>query len=627
MLNWLNNLKLGYKVIGGYMLVTLSILLVAWFTRGFFLESLNAYDDLGETYHPSLVATQALQTSVAEANQLLLEARQGVIAIPSAEKLASIKKNLATTANQAKKLITTPQHNNPDALRQHLDESLETAWQPVETALQTWEQSWSLALEVPNSPSAVSNVHQATLGLTTNLHELAKQEQKAAQQIMAHADTAWETANHVLWIGQLINILTALGMGVIGTIMITRPLQRCAGTIQQVAAGDFTKRVDLSQKDELGQLGHTFNDMVSHLSRLIKETQQGTGTLSHASDSLGQNAKHMKTLADRMMHMSQSAYDSAQRMVQQSGPDLDDTNINQLVSVTGQIEQNITTVGHSAENMSHEMQNCAQSVRDLAGIFCEVAQAVNHMSEALADVTSSANSASKITQQATTRTDDTLRVFEALNTSANEIGKVIDLIVNIASQTNLLALNASIEAARAGESGRGFAVVASQVKELANQSAEATEEIRHRIEDIQSNIAHASHSVKAVHSTIQEVSQVNQTIAERVQAQAATVSQMNASVDTASRAAQNLTHSVDETAQNAQDVTQQVQAAQKGVEITRRSVDKVTQKIYEISQLIQQTNAAAEETTQGATQTEAASKQMENLSAQLSQSVERFILS
>jgi methyl-accepting chemotaxis protein len=131
-----------------------------------------------------------------------------------------------------------------------------------------------------------------------------------------------------------------------------------------------------------------------------------------------------------------------------------------------------------------------------------VAAAVEEMSASLTEVSKNASRGAQVSREAQQNAENTIVNVDNLGQAAQEIGNVIDVIKNIASQTNLLALNATIEAASAGEAGKGFAVVANEVKELAKQSAEATEDIRHRVEQIQQNTNKAIGAIRLITDTI-----------------------------------------------------------------------------------------------------------------------------
>jgi methyl-accepting chemotaxis protein len=145
-----------------------------------------------------------------------------------------------------------------------------------------------------------------------------------------------------------------------------------------------------------------------------------------------------------------------------------------------------------------------------------------------------------------------------LDESSRQIGKVVELIDRIAEQTNLLALNATIEAASAGEAGRGFAVVANEVKELAKQSAAATEDIRQQVTLIQTNTGASMKSLTEVATIIEDVSRISGTIAATVKEQSATTSAVLENIHTVSASAGALAQNVQQTANGAAEVARNI---------------------------------------------------------------------
>src|ERR1017187_8854450 len=153
-----------------------------------------------------------------------------------------------------------------------------------------------------------------------------------------------------------------------------------------------------------------------------------------------------------------------------------------------------------------------------------------------------------------------------LGSSSAEIGKVVEVITSIAQQTNLLALNATIEAARAGEAGKGFAVVANEVKELAKQTAKATEEIKGKIKVIQENTAGAVSAIGGIREVIGKISHISTTIATAVEEQSATTGEMARNVSEAARGASTIASNISGVAQAARDTATNVGEAQQAAQ-------------------------------------------------------------
>ena len=174
--------------------------------------------------------------------------------------------------------------------------------------------------------------------------------------------------------------------------------------------------------------------------------------------------------------------------------------------------------------------------------------------------------AAQVTSDAVRMAETTNNTISKLGNSSSEIGQVIKVITSIAEQTNLLALNATIEAARAGEAGKGFAVVANEVKELANQTAHATEDIRKRIQDIQAETGSAVEDIGKIASIINQINDIANTIASSVEEQTATTSEISRSVNEASIGTDNITSNISGVAKAAQGTSQGATSSQKSAE-------------------------------------------------------------
>jgi methyl-accepting chemotaxis protein len=175
-----------------------------------------------------------------------------------------------------------------------------------------------------------------------------------------------------------------------------------------------------------------------------------------------------------------------------------------------------------------------------------------------------------------------------LGSAADEIGKVIEVIQDIAEQTNLLALNATIEAARAGDAGRGFAVVATEVKELAKQTAHATEDIRKRVEGIQGSTTKAVAAIGQISEVIQQVNEISRTIASAVEEQSATTREIAANIAQTSSASDTVSAGVSQSAAAVKEITQNIMGVEHEVKQTAQSASKTQTAGQELSTLSKQ---------------------------------------
>ncbi len=208
-----------------------------------------------------------------------------------------------------------------------------------------------------------------------------------------------------------------------------------------------------------------------------------------------------------------------------------------MMSALTQLQETTTTVRSSA-----------QATADMFGVVESAAQRVSHdvsliasgsheMGSAISEISRNANQAVTVATGAVQAVESTTAIMTNLGDSSRQIGDVIRLITSIAEQTNLLALNATIEAARAGDAGKGFAVVADEVKQLAQETARATEDISTRVQAIQGDVDQAAAAISSVSSVIAQVNEFQGTIASAVEEQSATTAAINASVSDAATGA------------------------------------------------------------------------------------------
>ena len=223
-----------------------------------------------------------------------------------------------------------------------------------------------------------------------------------------------------------------------------------------------------------------------------------------------------------------------------------------------------------AENSSLQASTVSVSAEEVTSSIQTVASATEEMSVTINEIAQSAIHAAGISEKAQTKAEESSKIVDHLGQSAKEIESVVEVIKTIAAQTNLLALNATIEAASAGEAGKGFAVVANEVKDLAKQSAGATEDIRLKVEEIQNNTAQAVTTINDITSIVVEVNDVIRTIASAVEEQSATTNEISHSIGGAANGSIEISKSITGMAQLAEKTTL-------GAKDTQEAIQKLAQ--------------------------------------------------
>jgi len=283
-------------------------------------------------------------------------------------------------------------------------------------------------------------------------------------------------------------LFTILVIGAI-TLMVSRrivtsPLRQLLDRLRDIAVGeaDLTRRLEVTTSDEIGQLGETFNEFADRIRMDIA--------------GIGDQANSLTTASAGMRNLSQ-----------------------QIAGANEETSTQASMVSAAAEQVSANVQSVATATEELNASTREIA--------------ANASDAAEVATRAVVIGRETKSTFDRLDESGATIGNVVKVIYAIAEQTNLLALNATIEAARAGEAGRGFAVVADEVKKLANQTAQATEEISSTAEVISSQTKVAGQAISEISDIIGKIHDIQTSIASGVEEQTATTAEIAHSVSEA----------------------------------------------------------------------------------------------
>jgi methyl-accepting chemotaxis protein len=245
-----------------------------------------------------------------------------------------------------------------------------------------------------------------------------------------------------------------------------------------------------------------------------------------------------------------------------------------LSSAAGELSAVSEQMSANAEETAAQSNAVSAAAEEVSANVQTVAAGTEEMSASIREIARNAAEAAKVARDAVSLATTTNGIVTKLGDSSTEVGNVIKVITSIAQQTKLLALNATIEAARAGEAGKGFAVVANEVKELAKETAKATEDISRRIEAIQSDTRGAVTAIGQISTTINQINDIQTTIASAVEEQTATTNEMTRNVSEGAKGTNEIARNISGVAKAAQDTTQ---GAAKSLEAARALTDIASQ--------------------------------------------------
>jgi len=374
----------------------------------------------------------------------------------------------------------------------------------------------------------------------------------------------------------LINVsitIVAIVLGVIVALFISRvfvvkPINFIVDKAEKIANGDLTVRIDYSSKDEIGKLAAALDKMVLALKEIATTIERDSQTVKQEASQVAAVSEEVSATIEELTAQVDSV----------------NSNVNNASAAIEEMTSGIEEVAASAQNVAHASQKLSEEAQ-------KVSQLANEGQKAILSI-------ADVIVQTREKADVTFQIVEKLSESAKNIGEIVDTINSIAEQTNLLALNAAIEAARAGEAGRGFAVVADEIRKLAEESKQATQNIANILRGIVDNSMKASDATKEtveivnkaysesglvksqfeqILQSIVRMSQMTENLAASAQEQSAAAEEMSSAMDSASKSMVSVVEQMNEVTMA---IKQQADAIA-NVAKTAENLDDVAEKLVE----------------------------------------------
>ncbi len=434
-----------------------------------------------------------------------------------------------------------------------------------------------------------------SLEVSDSIDKLMDLKTEDAKRKAGNNSVVVKNAIHTMLTLIVVTIMIASLLAVFITKKITNPVNKVQLLMAKVEQGDLTIQGQVDSEDEIGLLMKSFNRLVSVMHQMTKEIHDTTLILNNSSTSMlavaetvAANSEEMSAVVaganDAAIGITVGVKNAATAVLESSG------NINMISVATEEISATIDNLAASSEQASVNLAQLNLSVeqisggitvvsgsaRDVSSSVDNVVVAVKEINISLSDVGKNCEGSINVAKEAELRAKETTIIIENLSSLSKKIGKIVNLINDIADQTNMLALNAAIEAAGAGDAGRGFAVVASEVKELAKQTAGATDEIANQIETMQSEMGDAVLAVAGITEVISKINKNTNNIAASVTEQSAVVSDISTAIITAAEKVNLITTEIGDIAENSRSMAHSASETGQGVREMARSIGELS---------------------------------------------------
>lgn len=517
MINKIINLKVKSKLVLLNILYVIGLLIFAYYLHGIIAEV-----KVNGPLYSEIIQDKDLIADILPPPQYIIESYMNVLQMLNEEELSKIKE-LILLGNTLKEdyvrrhdywLKIIPDGEIKEYLVVH-------SYKPAMEFFRVRDQEFVPALLEKNIEK-MKTIADGQLRIQYEEHrkaintlvELAEKESKTKEH---QAKIITDKTSSILLFLLTVIVVVVAGIGYVIALLIIKPLHTAVDAIGMLEKGDLTNQIDVARLDEPGIVIASINSTSRQLKKLIKDIAGSANNLHKSSDDLTGASVTLASGAEEM---------SAQSIV--------------LASSGQQLASKISFLASSSEKMSES-----------AG---SVASAIEEMSKSIGNVAKNCERGSIIARQADDKTRHTLETVSRFAVAAQEIGEISEMINTISSQTNLLALNAMIESARAGDAGKGFAVVANEVKELANKSAHATEQISAQVASVQHNIEITSGAVEEIAQIVKSMSEISGSIATAVEEQTVTGNEIAMSVSNVSHICAEMTREIREAERTTNDV-------------------------------------------------------------------------
>ena len=508
----MGNIKIGFRLIAAFVVVAALAGVVGGFGYNGLHDTKQSLDNISKIYLDSIEALAQVRFNM---RNVIVAQRTLLIPDLSPEERRGQYANIETARKLYRegfeKFESLPRSTEIDSLWKEFkgyDEKATAINTKCFNLIKEWEgetsdkAKYDVALETAVEGLEINRIQFNTLS------KIIQQNKSSSDQEKVSADATVRSNIRNMVVVALITPVIAFILGILLTRSISRPLGKVVIFSDAVASGKLDEKLDVLQKDEIGQVADSLRVMVKNLNEKIEEANEKTRIAAEESE---------KALV--ATQEAQAAKEQAERAKAEG-----------MLQAAQQLEGVVQVVSSASEELSAQIEQSSRGADEQSGRVRETATAMEEMNATVLEVARNAQQAADVSHQARQQAQegskivtDAVKSIEAvhaqsiaikedmdvLGKQAEGIGQIMGVIADIADQTNLLALNAAIEAARAGDAGRGFAVVADEVRKLAEKTMTATQEVGNAITGIQEGTRKNIHNVEQAGVSIEEAAKLS----------------------------------------------------------------------------------------------------------------------
>ena len=448
---------------------------------------------------------------------------------------------------------TLHEHNKKSLL---LDHELQI-YSRIDSSLLIYQDWVNKVIEMVDTDPTVATMYVGSadphfLAVDNYLETLKQFEQDQMEKNYSTSMSASKKSIFLFSFCFLFSISLSLSIVIIFSRSIARPIKELISFLKSITEGewDLSKRSMISTHDEIGNLSSWINGLIEKLYTIIKELSHQAIVVTQATEKLSQSSYTMATNAQSMK-----------------------ISINRISNTTNAATNKVNAIAETTQELSKSIKKSVISLDTFNSSISEISQ--NCQLE------------TNMTHEAHSHVQNTKYIMEQLVSSSKQIGTIVDVINDIADQTNLLALNATIEAASAGEAGKGFAVVAHEVKLLAQQTAQSTEEIGNQIQSMNQNTSNAVIAIQDIATVIGQINTIASTIAREVNEQNTIVKQISTTITHSSIAADSIASNVSESASGLSSIAASIEGVNQVSVSTAQGIENIKDNANQLTHLAQ----------------------------------------